>query len=351
MAIPAHARTLVTRILVAALWMALPAYILFVAMQTTFVEGVYIATIRNMYFGCMEFVDQRTAYRMKPGSCALDNIEYRTTMTHDRAGFRNDAETSAPRVAVLGDSHAYGHGVNDGETFAALLGRSLRVPVRNLALPAFATRRELEALKAHGLSADIIVLQYCDNDIDENLPSLDLPEDAYQRLLRGRMAAVMSNYSQTKGRSTFAQGLQTLNYAAQGLIAARLFRLSRYAPDESALPREADAFARLMGEYRHLLAGKTVIVLESSGWGRNRKGFAEEFSKRLRQVPDVDWVVLDSSALLGRADYFRLDDHLNAAGHAQLASALTALLSARLSASVSGGHPPGDPESAARRDQ
>lgn len=305
-----------------ALWLIFPTYLVYVALQTTFLQGIYIATVRDMYFGCMQFVDAPYALQMRPGTCTLKNLEYDVTMTHDSAGFRNPAGLPAARIVVLGDSHAYGHGVGDAQTFAALLGRQLDEPVRNLAVPASATLRELEAYVQQAPAADLIVLQYCDNDLDENVPSLGLAPQVYQATLRKRMGEVMDNYALSKRQGLLGQSLLTLGYAAQQLVQARFVRLPLAAPDESTLAREADAFVRVLAQYQPALAGKTVVVIESSGWGRNRKGFQTGFEQRLRSVPQVRWVVLDSSALLSRSDYFQLDDHLNTSGHHKLASVL-----------------------------
>lgn len=324
------AKKRISRAMRVVIWLTLPAYFVIVATQTTFLEGIYVATIRDMYFGCMEFIAQKYAYRMIPGKCRLSNLEYDSTMTHDRAGFRNATEMPAPQIAVLGDSHAYGHGVNDDETFSALLSRGLGVPVRNLALPAFATRRAVEAYKAEGLTADVIVMQYCDNDLDENIASLKMTESEYQIALRTRLATVIKNYHYTKSKSGFRQWIMTLGYATRGLVDARFYRFTRYAPDEGTLNQEADAFARLISEYHSLLAGKTVILIESSGWGRNRRGFQKVFSRHLHDIAKVDWVVLDSHALLTRTDYFRLDDHLNAKGHGKIAGLLSDTVRQRL---------------------
>ena len=313
------------------LWLIIPAYLALRALQTTFLQGIYIATIRDMYFGCMQFVDQAYALQMRPGTRTLKTLEYDVTITLDRAGFRNPDCLPAARIAVLGDSHAYGHGVGNAQTLAALLGQQLGEPVRNLAVPASATLRELEAYAEQTPTADLNVLQYCDNDLDENIPSLSLAPQVYQATLRKRMGEVMDNYALSKRQGVLGQSRLTLGYAAQQLVQARFVRLPPAAPDESTLAHEADAFVRVLGHYQPVLAGKTVVVLASSGWGRNRKAFQTVFEQRLRSVPQVRWVVLDSSALLRRSDYFRLDDHLNASGHRRLASALADVLRPYLS--------------------
>lgn len=325
-------RPLVTNLWRVLLWLPVPAYLLFLVLCTTFFQGVYIATVRDMYFACMRLTDTPYAYQMVPGSCALANLEYKVTMTHDAMGFRDNgaaagaAAAAAARIVVLGDSHAYGHGVNDDQTFAALLASQLGEPVRNLALPAFATRRALEAYVAQAPAAPLIVLQYCDNDLDENVPSLALLAPDYLRTLHQRMGEVIQNHQHTKQQGVLGQTMLALAYGARQLVQARFFKLPMAAPDEASLPKEADAFVAVLAQYQPWLAGKTVVVLESSGWGRNRKAFKTVFAQRLRALPQVNWLVLDSSAVLSSADYFRLDDHLNASGHRQLALALAPLL-------------------------
>ena len=44
-------------------------------------------------------------------------------------------------IAILGDSHAMGWGVNDEETFAALLENKINKKVYNLAVSGYATKR------------------------------------------------------------------------------------------------------------------------------------------------------------------------------------------------------------------
>ena len=54
-------------------------------------------------------------------------------------------------IAIVGDSHAMGWGVNDEETFAAVLQRIANRPVYNLGVGSYATERELIRLEKSGL--------------------------------------------------------------------------------------------------------------------------------------------------------------------------------------------------------
>lgn len=303
--------------------------------RTVWLQGVYIATVRDMYYGCMEESEMDYVYRMRTGTCRFRNLEYDSSMQHDSDGFRalspSRAETPgrpahAPRIVVLGDSHAYGHGVNDDQTLAAHLSRHLDEDVRNLALPATATRRELAALAAHGQAAEFVLLQYCDNDYGENQASLQMSFPQFREAVRTRMREVIRSYEYTKQQSLPTRALMTIYYGVSDLIRTRIWGLTSVDGSDETLVAEADAFAGVIETELPLLNGKTVVVFESSGWGRNRRGFQSVFRQRLALFPQVNWIVLDSTALLGREDYFLLDDHLNAGGHRKLAAALAGVL-------------------------
>ena len=54
--------------------------------------------------------------------------------------------TKRPGIAVLGDSHAMGWGVNDDETFSAVLEKKIDKPVYNLAVSGYGTIREFNKI-------------------------------------------------------------------------------------------------------------------------------------------------------------------------------------------------------------
>ncbi len=120
---------------------------------------------------CVEF-DEVLIYKPKIGKCHLVNPEFDTMLTFNQEGRVTPGEVSkAGAIAVVGDSHAMGWGVNDSETFSAVLQRELGRRVYNLAVASYGTRRELLRLEASGLlnKVDTIVIQYCDNDLSENI--------------------------------------------------------------------------------------------------------------------------------------------------------------------------------------
>src|SRR5688572_30127817 len=70
---------------------------------------------------------------------------------------------------VLGDSHAMGWGVEQGQTFAQIIEGSTGKRVLNAAISSYGTAREMIMLRRiDRRSVGLIILQYCSNDFVEN---------------------------------------------------------------------------------------------------------------------------------------------------------------------------------------
>ena len=103
---------------------------------------------------------------------------WRFVYTTSEYGFR--APTMAvsnrydrPNVVVLGDSYSFGNGVNDGEEYPAVLAGLLGAcaNVVNLGVPGYGLTQEIRLFYEFGQAYDpaIVVLQFSDNDPDDNL--------------------------------------------------------------------------------------------------------------------------------------------------------------------------------------
>lgn len=123
--------------------------------------------------------DPELTYVPKPGVARFTTGEFDTTITMSAAGLRQQPEAAAgKRIVVLGDSFAMGWGVNDAETFSAVLASRYGWPTVNTGVPSYGTARELLRLRRLGLAGDAraLVVQYCENDDVENLAFLVDPE-------------------------------------------------------------------------------------------------------------------------------------------------------------------------------
>ena len=78
------------------------------------------------------------------------------------------AKTSALRIVVIGDSYTFGEGVNDGETFAAVLEQTLpAAEVLNLAVHGYGTDQQWLRLQIDGLKymPDVVLFGFNDDDL------------------------------------------------------------------------------------------------------------------------------------------------------------------------------------------
>jgi len=91
---------------------------------------------------------------MKPGQAGTTEMPgvFRFKWSIDSKGFRGAPENSGTKILVLGDSQTFGFGVEDDETYPAVLEKMLRgrgydVTVYNAGVPGHSTAHELRNLK------------------------------------------------------------------------------------------------------------------------------------------------------------------------------------------------------------
>jgi hypothetical protein len=115
------------------------------------------------------------AYGWEPRPGSVARIDGQQTTINAR-GFRGaehppQRRTSRRRLLMLGDSIAFGYGVNDGATFSALL-EARGFEVVNLAVAGYGTDQSLLRLQREGMaySPDVVLLHLClHNDFVDNV--------------------------------------------------------------------------------------------------------------------------------------------------------------------------------------
>ena len=96
---------------------------------------------------CIEY-DKDLIFVPKKKECSFNNPEFYTKVSFDNYGrFSKHPNLNTKGIAVLGDSFAMGWGVNDNETFSAILEKKINRPVYNLAVSGYGNKRELIILK------------------------------------------------------------------------------------------------------------------------------------------------------------------------------------------------------------
>lgn len=250
---------------------------------------------------CVVF-DPEVIYKPKPGVCRFDNVEFKTVLNFSAEGRYTGNKPAGNGIAVLGDSHAMGWGVGDEETFSAELQRLSGRPVFNLAVSSYGTVRELLSLEKSGLldKVDTIIIQYCDNDLEENMgfrsPSPQDTQTKFATITQARASTLSSELKLlNKGYwFTFRIPFTSIN--------KRLFP----KPSKSFVPHYQPVIDAI--SQHEALKTKRIIVFYSNVHGGKFRAFP---SGNDRQLPNVEFVDLS----LERGDYYRIDGHLTTAGH------------------------------------
>jgi lysophospholipase L1-like esterase len=124
--------------------------------------------------------DARLGWALRPGWTARDEApDYRITVRTNALGLRGPEAAPLPpagvqRVLVLGDSFAFGYGVEDEESFPRRLEARWRaegraVEVLNAAVPGYSADHHLVVLRERGfaLAPDLVLVALCENDVDD----------------------------------------------------------------------------------------------------------------------------------------------------------------------------------------
>lgn len=300
----------------------------FTFLTNTFPQA-YRQYIRNINFDCFDVVaEHRYVYRMKPGECHFDNAEYQTVQTIDANGFRNANPKISydAKVVLLGDSHMYGFSVNDADTLNAQLKARHNIDALNLGIPIYATYRELAAAEDHAPKAEILVLQYCENDFGENAEYLTLPAEQEPENRKGVLqnitAAKEVYHARKENGSPMSDTVQGIAQVIRGREYSTRWEMKQQDRTRD-YEGEAQAFANILLRHKDYLKGKHLIVFESSSYGRNNTRFMHSFDKVLKgRFPDLDIEVLDVTTATNRHDYFWLDDHPRPSFYAKMADFL-----------------------------
>jgi hypothetical protein len=322
--------------------------------NSTLLEGNLLSAFHKYYLkddrvivqydpDCAQY-DKELFYILKPGQCRIKAREFTVDYRINRAGVRDD-ETSlqAPRIVVVGDSHAMGWGVDNDSIFSSLLEHKLALPVLNAAVSSYGTARELKMLERFDLSnLEYLVIQYGENDYRENSDyaengKLSLgSEEKYQSIVewhRRRIEYYFPKHAYNLMRElgeTAASGLHrglSLWFRDQKYSASHKAKLRKASREVKKNRREAEVFLNVLLASPLDLRDVVVIVFEVNGIASmdslfidnvKRHATGREVQSKVKQLQAIDL----SPMLVKAHNYFRLDDHLSAVGHLAVAEAL-----------------------------
>jgi lysophospholipase L1-like esterase len=228
------------------------------ALEVAFrLAGVSVGTVQINRATVRRTDNPRLRFELRPGSAVSAEVEYRVNAEGLR-GRETTIEKPAGvrRVAVLGDSIAFGYWVAEEDAFPrqleAMLGTAGAggpVEVLNFGVPGYNLDQEVEALRAKALafSPDLVVVAFCLNDL-EGLFSYELGL-VQDRTERGRSWAGRWREA-LLGRSLLFSWIE---YRFTELEARRSFARARN-------PLAGPLYAEAVSQQKAALAGKLKVL-------------------------------------------------------------------------------------------
>jgi hypothetical protein len=280
---------------------------------------LYGANLWQNQKDCVQY-DDRLLYKPSSG-CRFVNKEFSTDLTFSEDGRLTDStltSASGRPLFFAGDSDTMGWGVNDDETFPALIASRVEVPVLNLGVASYGTVREVMRVRMHPRfqEANCIVYQYSWNDFDEN--SVFLAMGALPPPTPEKFEALLGDYGKRKIGIQDVM-LQAFDFLVNHPLAtvASIFGWHEFPLEDDdplksgGTPREeaedAKAFLAVLGSFPEMDAKKVFVI-----------GPPRFISALIREpLPEN---ILPLSVDLKDTDWYPLDKHPNKQGHREIAA-------------------------------
>lgn len=330
--------------------------------STVFALGLSEAALRLMGRGPLKVSPERDRFwkhdsllgwAHRPGQDGtFETPQFRISVRINRQGLRDrehtyERATNAGRILVLGDSFAWGYGVEKSDRFSQRLEALLGVEVINAGVSGYSTDQELLWFREEGVKydVDLVIVVVAGNDIGDN--SRSLVHNIYYKprfvTRAGRLVLTGTPVPQTnpQGRSIYFLSQRS---ALAYFLVQRYFdlhavyrELRRDGPDAAAPAPSADASPdgpfdltiALLDEMRGVAAshGAGFMVVATDRWWNGPPGATHpDFVAALRAK---GFRVLNVEAMPGFDPGSMVipdDGHWNAAGHDFVARRIAAAI-------------------------
>ncbi|MEO6286289.1 MAG: hypothetical protein ABIN80_26120 [Dyadobacter sp.] len=287
-------------------------------------------------------------YTLRPRSEGYHaDLEYKNKFKINSVGLRDDEESlQNPKIIFVGDSFTMGWGVDQDKTFAQLTEKQAGANSINAGISSYGTYREMLLFKKlQRDSCKLLVIQYCDNDLEENVARTE-PNNQGQLLTseKFRKVTVFNHLN---------EGYFPMRYAYFFLREKHLFKriftnpvevwqdtfdaasswisgkpLVDNAPpfiqSEAATIQHTENFFKVLAKIRLIYAGNIVVMHIAGRY--TKPEMINAFEAKAKKEEDTKLYFLRNTDILTTNDYYPIDGHLNTKGHQKVANYLNKLI-------------------------
>ena len=322
-----------------------------IALRLLGFKPMYVSPERDRFWK----YDSVLGWAHEPGQeGTFETPQFRTHVRINENGLRDRPHSYEPqnnmqRILVLGDSFAWGYGVEESERFSQLLEESLDIEVINAGVSGYSTDQELLWYQREGIKyeTDLVLLVVAGNDVGDN--EQQLVNTIYYKpkfvLENGQLVVTGYPVPKTgpKGRLIYSlsQRSALTYFLVQRYFDLRsLYKKASVNSDQASSPAGGTGTERepfkltiaLVDEMRDIAESrnaKFMIVATDRWWNSPSSETYEDFISALRAE---GFLVLDVESLPGfdpEEMLIRDDGHWNPSGHEFVAEEIQALIEDR----------------------
>jgi lysophospholipase L1-like esterase len=300
-------------------------------------KPMYVSPERDRFWK----YDSLLGWAHEPGQQGIfETAQFRTRVRINDKGLRDrshsyERQGNSKRILVLGDSFAWGYGVEESERFSQLLEKSMGAEVINAGVSGYSTDQELLWYRNEGIKydTDLVILVLAGNDVGDN--EQELVSTIYYKprfvLKDGQLVLTGSPVPKTSPRGKFVYFLSERSALAFFLVRRYFDLLSIYAatkaqPDHPAQPVPHSGAERqdfkltiaLINEIRSIAASKHAkfLIVSTDRWWSSPSGGT--YRELINTLQNEGYPVLDVESMPG-FDPEKMnipdDGHWNQAGH------------------------------------
>ncbi len=323
-----------------------------IALRLMGLNPMYVSPERDRFWK----YDSLLGWAHQPGQEGIfETPQFRTVVRINENGLRDrghsyERQNDIERILVLGDSFAWGYGVEESERFSQLLEETLGIEVINAGVSGYSTDQELLWYRNEGIKyeTDLVILVIAGNDVGDN--DRQLVSTIYYKpkfvLEDGQLVPKGYPVPKTSSKGKLIYSLSQRSALAYFLVQRYFDLLSLYGrlkvnsdhanSPESGINAEREPFKltiALIDEMRNIAESRKAkfMIVATDSWWNHPSG--ETYKDFVTTLQSEGFLVLDVTSMPGFDPEEMLisndDVHWNQSGHEFVAEKIEALIETR----------------------